>query len=435
MLNGQHIISERSAARSVRAKAAAPRRRARNALAIVSCLYLLGPISTDLMLAVLPQIVIALGAIELGGEAVLSSLLFGTALGCLVAGPLCDALGRKLVVLVSLCLYAPAAFASAFVHDLAVFSFWRAVQGFAGAFAVVAGMAIISDMLGRTQAAQANGRLISAMFFAVVFLPAIGAAVALFATWRGSVAVAGLYALVIAAVVAAFLPETLPKRHRRPLRALSFLHQLTLFANPVFSLNALAGAFSIACVLAFIVPFTFIVRTTLGLSELIFVLCFATLPLAVAVGSYLSSLLCVRIGVERTLLLGCTAELLSGAALYAQHGAGLVTLPGLVATSVALAVGAGLALPASQVAAVKACPQAAGSASALYRMLGMLVSSIATQLALAEYGRGLATSSMVIITCALAAIGLCCCATRTRTREHATAGGKQAVREKSPRLR
>ncbi|MEP6964224.1 MAG: MFS transporter, partial [Polaromonas sp.] len=60
---------------------------------------------------------------------VLSAALFGLAAGALSAGPLADRLGRKLVLVVSVLVFALASLAAAFAADLTQLTVWRFVTG------------------------------------------------------------------------------------------------------------------------------------------------------------------------------------------------------------------------------------------------------------------------------------------------------------------
>ena len=399
-------------------------RRRRNvsvAIAVVIAAYVSGPLSNDLILPVMPLLMAEFGASESSAQTVLSMLMLGTGLGCLIVGPLSDACGRVRILVASFLAYAASGFACLFAADIQTLAALRFLQGVAGASAPVVGLAVINDMLSRTQAASANSRAIAAMAFCGMLVPAVGTLLTAVFGWKSVWAATAVYGLVMAAACAWLLPETLPKRSRQPLNPALLGTYLQMLKSPLFMLYTAASSFSFAALLCYIGPHSFIVLNTLALPQHLFALLFAPLPAGVFVGARIAVVFLRRYSVEQTMLIGCAVQLAAGLAMLAM---GLWTDPaltGLLAGMATLAVGMGLVMPSSQVACVKVFPSRGGAAGALARMASMLVAALAMQLALIGFDGWLTAPATVIALCAAAALAATAAGMVVRQIEHRAA--------------
>ena len=388
------------------------------AIAVVIAAYVSGPLSNDLILPIMPLLMAEYAASESAAQTVLSMLMLGTGFGCLIVGPLSDAYGRVRVLVASFLAYAASALACLFAPDIQTLAALRFLQGIAGASAPVVGLAVINDMLGRTQAASANSRAIAAMAFCGMLIPLASTVLTVLFGWKSVWLGTAVYALAVAAACAWLLPETHPRRSRNPLQPALLLAYLKMLKNPLFVLYMAAGSFSFAALLCYIGPHSFIILNTLGLPQHMFVLLFAPLPAGVFAGARSAVAFLRRRSVEHTMLLGCAVQL--GAAL-AMLGLGLLTEPALAPLLVCmavLAVGMGMVLPSAQVACVKIFPAQGGAAGALARMASMVISALAMQLALIGFDGWLTSPATVIVVCAGLALAATEASMRIRRRQN-----------------
>ena len=85
----------------------------------------LGPLSIDLYLPAFPELARELGASEAAVQLTLTACVVGLALGQLVAGPVSDAVGRRVPIAAGLFAWALASFACAFAPSIATFTLLR----------------------------------------------------------------------------------------------------------------------------------------------------------------------------------------------------------------------------------------------------------------------------------------------------------------------
>ena len=388
--------------------APAARRRRRSvsvAIAVVIAAYVSGPLSNDLILPVMPFLMAEFAVSESATQTVLSMLMLGTGLGCVVLGPLSDSYGRVRVLVLSFLAYAAAGLACRFASDIESLAALRFLQGFAGASAPVVGLAVINDMLGRTQAAAANSRAIAAMAFCGALIPLLSTVLTDLFGWKSVWIGTAVYGLAVAAACCWLLPETNPSRSRSRLRPARLLSSyLGMLGSPLFMLYATASSFSFAALLSYIGPHSFIVLNTLEMPHHLFMLLFAPLPVGVFVGARTAIVFLRRCSVEQTMLIGCSVQSCAAGAMLAL---GLLTEPALaplLASLAVLAVGAGIVMPSSQVACVKVFPTQAGAAGALARTASMVAAAVAMQLALIGFDGWLASPAAVMTLCSALAL-------------------------------
>src|SRR5579864_4936564 len=97
--------------------------------AMCFAIVLLDGFDTSAIGYVAPALVSEWGIAKPDLAPVLSAALFGLAFGALASGPLADRFGRKLVMIVSVLIFALASFASAHAGDIQTLTIWRFVTG------------------------------------------------------------------------------------------------------------------------------------------------------------------------------------------------------------------------------------------------------------------------------------------------------------------
>ncbi len=182
-------------------------------LASLSSLVVL---TTDIYLPVLPQLGADLGTSDAAAAATLSAALVGIALAQIVIGPLSDAVGRRVPILVGLVAYAVTHLLCAVAPSIGILLGLRVLSGLATAAVIVVSRAIVADAFPGNQAARAFATLGAVFGIAPVVAPLAGGLLAHVMSWRGMfVVLAGVAALLLAVTWRA-LPETLPPERRTP---------------------------------------------------------------------------------------------------------------------------------------------------------------------------------------------------------------------------
>lgn len=215
--------------------------------AILAALAILGPFSVDSYLPAFPDIRRSLGATDIEVQQTLTAYLASFAVMMLWHGALSDALGRRVVVLISLGVFAVASLGCASAHSVPYLWAFRMLQGVSAGAGVVIGRAMIRD---RYRAAEAE-RLLSlvTMIFAIgpAIAPILGGWIVTLLDWRSIFLFLFGYTLVLFALCWYHLPETLPQAQRTALKVgVLWRHYVRVFGDPRFQGYAAALSFNFA---------------------------------------------------------------------------------------------------------------------------------------------------------------------------------------------
>ena len=156
----------------------------RTQTAVLAGFTALAPMAIDMYLPALPPLAADLGVSVDRAAQSIAVFLFGIAAGQLIAGPLSDRLGRKPLIAVGLGLFLAAAIVAALTSSFAVLLGARAVQALGACSVMVAGRAVVRDMLDETESARFFSLLALIGGLAPVLAPLIGAGVIAVADWR-----------------------------------------------------------------------------------------------------------------------------------------------------------------------------------------------------------------------------------------------------------
>ncbi|MEL6701453.1 MAG: Bcr/CflA family efflux MFS transporter, partial [Pseudomonadota bacterium] len=196
-------------------------------VALMAFLFSTIAISIDMMLASLPEIGTALSpAAPENAQLVVSVFFLGLALGTVLAGPICDAIGRRPLILWGLGLYAVGAVMCWMAPTIELMIAGRVLQGLGASAPRVGGMAVIRDRFeGRAMAATLS---IVMMIFTLVpgVAPVLGAWVAEWLGWRAVFAVFAVFAGIGALWFYLQQPETLAPEDRSALNLRTWVTQM-----------------------------------------------------------------------------------------------------------------------------------------------------------------------------------------------------------------
>ena len=193
-------------------------------LLLLGFMGVLTPLWNDMVIPVLPALQKDLGASAGQAQQVLSLSLLASAFMALWHGVLADALGRRVVLLVSLGVLTVTSLACLFVTRIEHLWALRIAQGLAAGSGLILGRAIIRDlyssevaqkMLARTSLIQAAGPVV---------LPVLAGWLTVLWGWRALFGFLGAVGALMLVVYARKLPESLPPERRQPLNARSVLH-------------------------------------------------------------------------------------------------------------------------------------------------------------------------------------------------------------------
>ncbi|MFD3589132.1 multidrug effflux MFS transporter [Streptomyces sp. NPDC058683] len=342
------------------------------------------PLAMDMYLPSLPEVTRSLHAPAATVQLTLTACLAGMALGQLVVGPMSDRWGRRRPLLAGLAVYVAATALCALAPNVETLVAFRLAQGLAGAAGIVIARAVVRDLYDGVAMARFFSTLMLVSGVAPIVAPLIGGQILRVTDWRGVFVVLTVVGAVLAAVVWAKLPETLPAADRHAGGAAAAVRAMrALLADLPFTGYMLAGGFAFAALFAYISASPFVIQEIYGASPQTFSLLFGLNSVGLVIAGQINGKVLVgRVGLDKVLGAGLAVTVLASTALLLMT-TGVFGPVGLAPVATALFVlmsAMGFALPNAQSLALLRTRHTAGSASALLGTSSFLVGAVASPL-------------------------------------------------------
>lgn len=333
---------------------------------VVGSLVALGPLTIDMYLPAFPELAEDLSASPAAVQLTLTGMLGGLAVGQLVVGPLSDGFGRKRPLLVGLLVHLVASLACALAPSIGLLSVVRVVQGLAGAAVSVVAIAIVRDLFSGAAMATTMSRLMLVIGLAPILAPSIGGLILQVTDWRGIFVVLAGAALLLVAVAAFGLGETLPPERRRPARVGATLRTYrSLFRDRTFVALVLIAGLMFSSIFVYVSGASFVLQVGYGLDARTFGLVFGANSLALTVVSQLNPTLIRRFGTLDVLTFAIGLSVLAAGLVVVAGATGVGGLVGVLLPLMLVMAAAGLSLPNTPALALDRHGEVAGTAAAL----------------------------------------------------------------------
>jgi DHA1 family bicyclomycin/chloramphenicol resistance-like MFS transporter len=337
----------------------------------------IGPLAIDLYLPAFPTMVRDLHASPGEVQRTLSAFFLALAAAQIPIGSFGDRFGRKLPLYIGLSLFVLTSLACALAPSAGTLVALRFVQG----FGVCAGTAVSRAMIRDLHQGHQAARLMAISFLIIgvspVLAPAIGSFLLSAMGWRGLfVVLAGLG--VGGLIVAALLPETLPRERRIPVRQPVLPAYTVLVANPRFLAAALVAGLATTIPYAYVTAAPFVFTGVFGLTPRTYSLLLGANAICSIGLTQVSPNLMRRWGPRKLILrvMGAGVLLTAVVAPLALNHVGGLSL--FQAYSMLLFCVAGLALAPAAVTALDAGSSGAGAAAGLLGALQLAVTAAAS---------------------------------------------------------
>ena len=345
-------------------------------IALVTLCVSLSAASTDIFLPSMPSIAADLEATAADTQLILSGYIYAYALSMLVYGPLSDRFGRRPVLLGALALYVVVTIGCAFATSIGMLIGLRLVQAFCICAAPVAGRAVIRDTHEVRDAARAMAYVATAFSLTPICAPMVGGMIEAWIGWRGNFFFIAAAGAAVALAMLAWLPETNLRRDRHAFRPRQILRNYAHLLNtPSYVGYALSAAFSFGAIFAYISGSSFVFIELMGLTPEVFGPVFGISAIGFGTGSFLTTRLTPRWGVNGTILRGAVVVVAGGLATNALLLAGVFHWAAIVGPMMLISIGAGLVMPNIQAGALAPFPTMAGAASAMLGCTQMIGAS------------------------------------------------------------
>jgi MFS transporter, DHA1 family, multidrug resistance protein len=343
-------------------------------------LSMFGPLSSDMYLPALPSLTRSLHASASAAQLTLTASVLGIALGQLFAGPISDARGRRLPLLVGLVGFSVTSALCAISPSIWELIGVRFLQGLAGGTGIVIARAVVRDLFDGVTAARMFATLVMMSGIAPIFAPLIGGQVLALSSWRGVFVVLAGIGVLLLVLALVRVPETLApdRRHTGGLRqTLRVFRRLAI--DPNFAPFAASYAIGFGAMFAYIAGGSYVLENVYKISPQAFSAVFAANSIGLASVSQISRRLVGRTGPRPLLRVGlCVTAIGAVATLIVCMTHADVWL--LIGSLFVLVSSQGLVLPNGMAAAMGSQPGALGSASGLIGLgqfgIGALIAPI-----------------------------------------------------------
>lgn len=334
---------------------------------VLGILTATGPLATDLYLPAFPEMASDLGAPESMIQLTLTASMVGLALGQIVVGPMSDAWGRRVPLLVGVAAFTVASFACMLVPSAEALVVLRLLQGMAGAAGAVISRAVVRDFFDGDDVARFVSRLMLVVGLAPMAGPILGGQLLLFGSWRLLFGVLGVISLLSFVLVLLWLPESLPAERRRSQRPAALARTFAaLLRDRAFVVPMAVLALVFGMLFVYVGTFSFVAQNELGASAQAYSVIFGINAVGLVAGTQVSALLIGRVDAQGRLSLGLYGSVLCAAGLALLSVTGVATLPALTGLLFVMMFGCGLVMPnATTLAITSQRPEVAGTASAL----------------------------------------------------------------------
>lgn len=326
----------------------------------------LAPFAIDTYLPAFRALGAALQATPLQMQQTLSLYLLAFAVMLLLHGALSDAYGRRAVMLVNLVVFGAASLGCAFCTGIHAFTALRVVQGLCGGAGLVVGRAIIRDLHEGPAAQRMMSQVTLWFALAPAVAPVIGGFLEVHLGWPAIFVFMALVALLLLALCARHLPETLPPPARQAFRPRPLLGAYrTVLGDPVFRWLSLALAGNFAAFFLYIAAAPAFVGGLLHQPETRYAWLFVPGIGGVSLGAWLSGRVAHRWTPARTVRTGFLLMVSAGLANLAGNALAAPALPWAVLPVLVYASGMSLASPTLTLMLLDRFPANRGMAASL----------------------------------------------------------------------
>ena len=330
----------------------------------------LAPFALDTYLPAFPEIATSLATSRATVQQSLTSYLAPYAAMMLVHGPLSDRYGRRTWIIVALLLFSAGSLGCALAQSIEAFLACRMLQGLSVGATTVVGRALIRDLFEGPAAQRQFAQVNMVFILAPAVAPIVGGYLLTASGWRAIFWLLLLYPVVLLAACWRWLPETLPRENRVPLRLTRIASNLlALGRRPAFGALVLMTAASFCGFFAYILAAPSFVRDVLGLKPTEF----GWLFLATACGSLAGSFWATRRAGPKqpatTIALGLSLAAAAAGANVMYHAVFAAAVPWSVLPLALYCCGYSLMLPSATLLVLDTSHLPRGATSSLQGFL------------------------------------------------------------------
>ncbi len=298
---------------------------------------------------------------------------FGFCLSSIICGPLSDAYGRRLVMVIGNGVMLIGATGCVFSQNIEMLLFSRFIQGLGASTSSVVVFAMIADVYSAGKAAKLIGFMNSLMSLFMTIAPIIGAFINKIIGFRGNYSVLALLSLFSWLMLYFYLPETNKKLGKFCVKKVTN-DFIILITNKQFNYASLVPSIMYAGYLSFITCMPFLYMETYNLSIMYYALHQGVIILMFSIFSMNFNKITNIIGEKKSIIYGIAINFI-GAIMTLITGIFYPNSPIFSTISVAIfSIGAAISYPIIFAKSLDIFPKIRGTASsALMAMRSLLI--------------------------------------------------------------
>lgn len=294
----------------------------------------------------------------------LSLFLLTTGIGQLIIGPLSDQFGRYRIIALSAILFIIGSILSACSVDIGMLIMARMICALGACGLLVVSFAIIRDLYSGKESAQMYSFINGAIGISPTFAPIIGGYLAVTWGWQAVFWFLAALGILVLFTTCFFITETLPYERRQKVGRNILQRYWTVFRNKSFLVYACFAGLGITIFFCFFSVSSFIIIDLLHIAVQNFGYYFAVFGLVLLFGGFITGLLVMRFGINKTIFYGILLILLGGLLmLFTNIYLGLHLMTFLFSTAIAC-FGAAFLAGAAAAGVMEPFPHMAGTAAA-----------------------------------------------------------------------
>jgi MFS transporter, DHA1 family, multidrug resistance protein len=346
-------------------------------LAILCAIAALGLLPSVIYVPSIPDMARDLGVPISSIQMTLTVYLVAYGVSQVLLGPLSDRFGRRVILLTGTAICAVSSLICTFAPGIDTLLAGRAMQAVGACVGMAISRAMVRDLYDRDSTARAMAIVGMVISIVPILSPIIGGYVHVLLGWRWNFAIVAIAAAVLMAIIWRWLPETNNNLQNQTTLLTGVTGSIkTLFRSRRFNGYALATAGGSGAAFGFLASIPIVLIDQLGVPPNHYGYFAALPPCGFVFGSYLTSLLVRRFGVDRMIRVG--GAILACGGLYMLSVTTTLDPLWIIPGFVLLGVNNGFVMPNASAGCVSVYPHLAGAASGLAGSVQMLGAAAAT---------------------------------------------------------
>ena len=376
-------------------------------IVLVSLMSMVGPFSIDTYLPAFESMEADLGVNRILMTKTLGAYLMAFGASTLVWGAITDWIGRKPVMIISLGSYFISSAACALASDFDHLLWLRVFQGLGVGGALIAGRAMVRDVLDTKDAQKAMAYVMMLFSAAPALAPVIGGWLHDFFGWRSIFWFLAIYGIVVMAYAVIVARESLPQENRSSIRIqeVSRVYLKTL-QSPRYLRLVFILAFAFASFFVFIAGAPTLLFDVLGLEASSFYILFVPMVSGIMLGAVVSNRLIHYLTSRQILTIFITLMLAISAFNWSLNYFAEISIVRVIGPLALYSFGLAVIMPVLTIEIINCFPKNRGSATAMQSFIQMVFNGITASFIVASLGTVLSNFIITQIVLILAAMAL-----------------------------